>query len=58
MKLTEYTYVCNSLTHFEYEAHAMTGNANRVLFLIFLEKEYEITSSFPRVLAIWNHCVT
>jgi hypothetical protein len=32
MKLTEYTYGCNSLTNFEFEAHAKTGNGNRVIF--------------------------
>ena len=26
VKLTGHTYVCNSLTNFEYKGHAMTGN--------------------------------
>ena len=29
MKLTDHTYACNSLTNFEYEAHAITGNGNQ-----------------------------
>ena len=57
MKLTEYNYGCNSLTNFEFEAHAKTGNGNRVYIFNLLEKKYEITS-FRRVLVIWNHCVT
>ena len=30
VKLTGYTYACNTLTNFEYEVHAMTGNVNQV----------------------------
>ena len=30
MKLTGYTYYCNSLTNFEYEANLMTGNGDQV----------------------------
>jgi hypothetical protein len=33
VKLNGYTYACNSLTHFEYKAHAMTGNRNQVNLL-------------------------
>ena len=28
MKLADQTYICNSLTYFEYEGHAMIGNGN------------------------------
>ena len=28
MKLTGHTYVCNSLTNFEYELHVISGNGN------------------------------
>ena len=30
MKLTGYTYSCNSLTDFEYDANVITGNGNHV----------------------------
>ena len=30
MKLTGYTYSCNSLTDFEYDAQVITGNGNHV----------------------------
>ena len=30
VKLTGYTYACNTLTNFEYEVHAMTGNVDQV----------------------------
>ena len=30
VKLTDHTSACNSLTNFEYEPHAMTGNGNYV----------------------------
>ena len=30
MKLTGHTYAYNSLTNFQYEVHAMTGNGNQV----------------------------
>ena len=33
VKLTGYTYACNSLTNFESEVHAMTGNGNQVNLL-------------------------
>ena len=33
MKLADHTYNCNSLTNFEYEAHAMTGNGSYMNFL-------------------------
>ena len=33
VKLTDYTYACNDLTSFEYEAHAMTGNGSYVNLL-------------------------
>ena len=33
VKLKGYTYACNRLTHFEYEAHAMTGNGNDVTLI-------------------------
>ena len=33
MKSTGYTYACNSLTDFESEVHAMTGNGNQVNLL-------------------------
>jgi len=34
MKLTGHTYyACNSLTNFQYEVHAMTGNGNQVNLL-------------------------
>ena len=41
MKLTDCTYACNSLTDFESEVHAMTGNGNQVNLL----KLREMTSS-------------
>ena len=41
VKLTGYTYACNSMTNFEYEAHSMTGNGNKVNVL----KLREITTS-------------
>ena len=28
VKLIDLTYVCNSLTHFEYEVNKLTGNGN------------------------------
>jgi len=33
VKLTGHTYACNSLTNFQYEVHAMTGNRNQVNLL-------------------------
>ena len=42
VKLTGYTYDCNSLATFEYEVHALTGNGNQ---MNLLEKNREITSS-------------
>ena len=33
VKLTGYTYACNSLANFEPEVHAMTGNGNQVNLL-------------------------
>ena len=33
VKLTDHTSACNSLTNFEYEPHAMTGNGNYVNLL-------------------------
>ena len=33
VKLTGYTYACNSLTNFDYEGNSMTGNGNQVNFL-------------------------
>ena len=33
VKLTGYTYACNSLTNFESEVHAMTRNGNQVNLL-------------------------
>ena len=33
MKLIDHSYACNSLTSFEYEGHAMTGNGNHVNLL-------------------------
>ena len=33
VKLTGYTYACNSLTNFEYEAHPMIGNGNHMNLL-------------------------
>ena len=38
VKLTRYTYACNSLTNFKYEAHGMTGNGNQVNLLKFAWK--------------------
>jgi len=29
VKLTHHTYACNSLTNFEYEAQAVTGNGSK-----------------------------
>ena len=34
VKLTGYTYAYNSLTNYEYEGHAMTGNGNDLNLLI------------------------
>ena len=36
--VTGYTYACNSLTNFEYGAHAMTGNGSYLNFLNFAWK--------------------
>ena len=33
VKLTGHTYAYNSLTNFQYEVHAMTGNGNQVNLL-------------------------
>ena len=40
VKLTGYTYACNSLTNFEYEGHAMTGNGNHVNLLKLAWKNF------------------
>ena len=47
VKLTGYTCAGNSLTNFEYEAHAMTGNGNHMNMYAktYLLKTREITSS-------------
>ena len=45
MKLTEYTYGCNSLTNFEFEADAKTGNGNLSNLLKLATKNREIKSS-------------
>jgi hypothetical protein len=38
VKLTGHTYAYNSLTNFQYEVHAMTGNGNQVnLLKVFLK---------------------
>ena len=46
VKLTGYTYACNSLTNFESEVRAKTGNGNQVnLLKLASGKIREITSS-------------
>ena len=55
VKLTDYTYACNSLTYFEYRTHPLIMEVDVNL----LGKTREITSSeliLWRVLTIWNHC--
>ena len=39
VKMTGYTYACNSLTNFRYKAFAMTGNGNQTNFLKFACKK-------------------
>ena len=39
MKLSGYAFSCNSLTNFEYEVHAMTGNGNKLNYLGFLSRK-------------------
>ena len=38
VKLIGYSYVCNSLTNFEYKSNAMTGNETYVNVLKFVWK--------------------
>ena len=38
MKLTGYTYFCNSLTDFEYDANVITGNGNHAYHLTLSQK--------------------
>ena len=39
VKVTGLSYVCNSLTDFEYEVHTMTGNGNHLNMLKFTLKK-------------------
>ena len=56
MKLTGYTYSCNSLTDFEYDAQVITGNGNHVYQLTLIKiRESASAHIFWRVVAIWNH---
>ena len=59
VKLTGYTYACNDLTNFEYQAQAMTGNGNCMNLLKLVKKNllnHIKGTYFWWVLAIWNHC--
>ena len=47
MKLTDCTYACNSLTDFEDEEIAITGNGNNVNQLTLAGKTRENTSNEP-----------
>jgi hypothetical protein len=61
MKLTGYTYSCNSLTDFEYDAKYNPRKQKSCISADTFLKIREITSSeliFWRVFIIWNHCVS
>ena len=57
MKLTDHTFACSSLTNFEYEGHAKTGNWSFIYLLKFLQKNHSKGSYFWRVFWILNHRV-
>ena len=59
MKLTGCTNACNGLINFEYEAHAMTRNKNKVNFLKFAwENSWNHIkwTNFWQIVATCNHC--
>ena len=49
---------CNSLTNYEYEAHAMTGNGRYVKIACEKLWKHFGWTYFGRVLARWNHSVS
>jgi hypothetical protein len=59
VKLTGYTYACNSLTNFVSEVYAMTRNGNQLNLLKFVWQNlwnHVKWYYYWQVLAIWNYC--